>query len=112
MAPLKESKADKIMHQVAQTHGISREQLLERLEQKVKNSSREKDCLQADELLDLANLSEDRLKHVEDCSFCQVLIEGAQPSEEKAIQFAAQAVAVVRESAGLFAHQPAKVSAE
>jgi hypothetical protein len=86
-----EALADEILAKIANTRGISKEDLVATL---VNNASLEnrRDCIQPYELALGDKLSPDRQKHVASCSFCQALLDGARPRERDARGYAREAV--------------------
>ena len=92
-----ESIADELLREAAAAQRTSPERLLDRL-QRDASLDAHANCLQPYELETLNELTEDRRSHVQGCSFCQVLIEGATPSYEQASRYAAEAVRITKTS--------------
>lgn len=90
-----ESLADQILSDAALAEGISAEQLLTKMAQRA-NANPRFHCLQPHDLERLKELPEERCEHISKCTFCQVLLDGATPSEAQAVAYGKHAVAAIQ----------------
>jgi hypothetical protein len=90
-----ESLADRILADAARAEGITAAQLLDKMAERA-NANPRFHCLQPHDLERLSDLPEERCEHISKCSFCQVLLEGARPSEAQAVAYGMRAVAAIR----------------